>query len=63
MRYRIGLVLLSFGVVVGAALLQLVPGKLGWLVGGVLVVGGAFSLFEAANGWCAARALGFKTRL
>lgn len=63
MRYRIGFALLSLGVVAGAALLQLVPGKLGWLLGGVLVAGGAFSLFEAMNGWCAARALGFKTRL
>jgi hypothetical protein len=63
MRYRVGFTLLSLGVVIGAVLLQLVPGKLGFIVGGVLVAGGAFSLFEAMNGWCAARALGFKTRL
>lgn len=62
-RYRIGFVLLVLGVVVGYALLQLVPGKLGWALGGVLVAAGLFSLFEAANGWCGARALGFKTRV
>ncbi len=29
----------------------------------VLAVGGAFCLFEAARGWCAVRACGFKTPL
>lgn len=62
-RYRIGFVLLLLGVVVGYALLQLLPGKLGWLLGGALALAGAFAVFEAANGWCAARALGFKTRV
>jgi len=62
-RYRIGFVLLALGVLTGAALLQLAPGKLGWLIGGLLVAGGAFSLFEARNGWCVARAMGFKTRI
>lgn len=63
LRYRIGFVLLALGVVAFVALLLLVPGRLGWLVGGLLAAGGAFSLFEARNSWCAARALGFKTRV
>lgn len=32
-------------------------------VGIGLVLGGAFCLFEAANGWCAVRAMGFRTKL
>ncbi|HVY30963.1 MAG TPA: hypothetical protein VHB79_30600 [Polyangiaceae bacterium] len=63
LRYRIGFMLLSLGVVIGAVLLQLAPGKVGWLIGGLLVTAGAFSLFEARNGWCVARAMGFKTRI
>ncbi|MEM1444796.1 MAG: hypothetical protein AAGF84_01970 [Planctomycetota bacterium] len=31
-----------------------------WLVGGV-AVGGAFCVYEGWNGWCAVRAMGFKT--
>jgi len=33
-----------------------------WL-GGLLTVAGLFGLFEAARGWCLARACGIKTRL
>ncbi len=34
-----------------------------WITGASLVVGGLFCLFEAANGWCAVRAMGFRTKL
>ena len=33
-----------------------------WL-GGLLTAAGLFGLFEAARGWCLARACGIKTRL
>jgi len=33
-----------------------------WLAGVGLAAGGAFCLFEAARGWCMARACGVKTR-
>ncbi len=34
------------------------------LIAGIcLFVGGGFCLFEAANGWCAVRAMGFRTKL
>lgn len=33
-----------------------------WLVAG-LVAGGLFALFEAAAGWCAARACGIRTKI
>lgn len=32
-----------------------------WAVAALLAAAGAFALYEAARGWCAARALGFKT--
>ena len=32
-------------------------------IAGVVAAGGLFALFEAAFGWCAARACGIKTRL
>jgi hypothetical protein len=34
-----------------------------WIAGVGLLLGGAFCLFEAANGWCAVRAMGFRTKL
>jgi len=33
------------------------------LVSAVLAAAGLFSVFEANRGWCAARALGFKTKI
>lgn len=32
-----------------------------WLLAGLMLVGGAFQLFEAQVNWCALRAMGFKT--
>lgn len=46
----------------GAAVLLAVGGVPGWLVVAV-AAGGLFALFEAAVGWCAARACGIKTRI
>jgi hypothetical protein len=46
----------------GAAVLLAVGGLPGWLVVAV-AAGGLFALFEAAVGWCAARACGIKTRI
>jgi hypothetical protein len=39
------------------------PSTVSLVVGISLVVGGLFCLFEAANGWCAVRAMGFRTKL
>lgn len=33
-----------------------------WLAGAGLAAGGLFCLFEAARGWCVARACGLKTK-
>jgi hypothetical protein len=34
-----------------------------WLLCIALALGGAFAMFEAAVGWCAIRAMGFKTSI
>lgn len=33
-----------------------------WVLGAVLLVGGAFQVFEGWAGWCVLRAMGLKTR-
>ena len=61
-RLIIGLLLL---------LAAILAGIVGWWKGsplffifsGILAVAGGFSVFEAAAGWCAVRAMGFKTRV
>ncbi len=62
-RYRIGAGLVLFGVVAWFVISRFVTGMVPWLVSGPLVAGGLFSWFEANRGWCAARALGIKTRV
>jgi hypothetical protein len=34
-----------------------------WIVAAGLALGGGFAIFEARAGWCALRAMGFKTRI
>ena len=53
-RGVVGLVLLAVAVLVFGQSLELAV---------VLGAAGAFALFEAFRGWCAARACGIKTRL
>lgn len=61
LRYRIGAGLVCLGVVAGWVTSRFSAGIAPWVVGGLLVAGGLFSWFEASRGWCAVRALGFKT--
>ena len=55
------------GVIVGLVLLfawALRTGSIAaWVVTGVVLLAGAFSIFEARAGWCIVRAMGFKTRI
>jgi hypothetical protein len=62
-RYRIGTGLVLVGGALALVGWRFLSGPLPWLVGGGVVAGGLFSWFEANRGWCAARALGFKTRV
>ena len=34
-----------------------------WCIAGACIAMGAFAIFEARAGWCAIRAMGFKTRM
>jgi hypothetical protein len=33
-----------------------------WTISSLMLLGGAFAIFEARAGWCVVRAMGFKTR-
>jgi sugar phosphate permease len=35
----------------------------GWVIAGIILFCGGFSVFEAQAGWCALRAMGIKTRV
>jgi hypothetical protein len=61
-RFRSGLVLLLAAVVLFLAWALPTGSTVAWVVTGVIAATGAFSLFEARAGWCAVRALGFRTR-
>lgn len=43
------------------AAVEVLSGTWPWVTGGLLLAIGAFSIFEARAGWCAVRAMGFKT--
>lgn len=61
-RRRGGTALIVLGIVTGAW--PVLTGSFGgFIVSGLLIVTGAFMLFEARNSWCALRAAGIKTRL
>lgn len=50
--------------VVGILIMALGGGSAGSVIAGLCCLGGgAFMIFEGAAGWCAVRAMGFKTKL
>jgi hypothetical protein len=62
MRIATGLVLLADGCI--AAWYKIPAPGIGWTVLQLLMILlGAFAVFEGAIGWCALRAMGIKTRL
>jgi RsiW-degrading membrane proteinase PrsW (M82 family) len=62
-RLRIGIV----GLIIGVGLLfaWAIPADdvLPWVVTSGVLLGAAFSVFEARAGWCVVRAMGFRTRI
>ena len=63
-RLKLGIMGLVVGLVSGAAFyIAGIEGRILWLIPLGFTGGGAFAIFEAWTGWCAARALGFKTPL
>ena len=62
LRLISGVVCCAAGAVLGMLALVLHRGFWGLLLGGLaLIAGGLFQVFEARRGWCAVRALGFRT--
>jgi len=70
-RRRLGNILLGIGFIIGVSFflidinhfLKWEIAIFLWLLPAGLIAGGAFSLFEARMGWCAARALGIRTKI
>jgi hypothetical protein len=60
-RRRGGIICLALGVLALAAALLGAPRWPSLGVGGFLALTGLFQLFESRKGWCAVRAMGFKT--
>jgi hypothetical protein len=58
-----GIVMLTMALIVAGAWAWPARSALGWAVAAVLLTVGAFTIFEARAGWCALRAMGFKTRV
>ena len=61
-RLIYGVAFVGLGVVLMFAWAMRDGGVLAWLVSIVAMLGGAFAIFESRKGWCAIRAMGFKTR-
>jgi hypothetical protein len=65
-RLIVGAIFLIIGIVLLALALTDVFGGMASIVAIIavaMIVSGAFGIFEGAAGWCALRAMGFKTRL
>ena len=60
-RLRIGIAGLVLGVVLLLAWALPAGTTLAWVVTVGVLVGAAFSIFEARAGWCVVRAMGFRT--
>jgi hypothetical protein len=60
-RLIYGIVLVVAGIVLLFVWALPSGGILAWVVTVALLAGGMFSIFEARAGWCAVRAMGFKT--
>jgi hypothetical protein len=58
-----GLVMLLIGAVLLAVWAVPAGGACAWTGSVVLLAAGAFCVFESQTGWCAVRAMGFKTRV
>jgi hypothetical protein len=60
-RLIYGVILVVVGVVLIFLWARPTGGWFAWAVTLLMIVGGAFAIFEARAGWCVVRAMGFKT--
>src|SRR5689334_4960807 len=61
-RLIYGLLMLSAGVLVAVLWALPAGGWIAWFVVAILLASGVFGVYEARTGWCAVRAMGFRTR-
>ena len=62
-RLVYGLALLVAGAVMALTWARTADSAWPWVATAAVIAGGAFAIFEARAGWCALRAMGFKTPL
>ncbi|MEZ0266859.1 MAG: hypothetical protein ACAI43_19180 [Phycisphaerae bacterium] len=62
-RLKWGFIWLALGVLAALAWALPLGGPLAWTVAAALAATGAFMIFESRAGWCAVRAMGFKTKI
>lgn len=62
-RFIYGAIMLLIGVILLLAWALPTSSSFAWIVTILVILSGAFGLFEARAGWCAVRAMGFKTRM
>jgi hypothetical protein len=62
-RLVMGIVMLFIGLVLLFAWALPTGSSPAWLVTVSVIIGGGFAIFEARAGWCAVRAMGFRTPL
>jgi len=61
LRMIMGLIFLLDGITLMFAWGWRTGSHIVWITSIVMIVAGAFMIFEARNGWCALRAMGMKT--
>lgn len=62
-RLVYGLVMIAAGVAMLILWALRTGSAVAWVVTVLVILGGAFAVFEARAGWCVVRAMGFKTPL
>jgi hypothetical protein len=62
-RLRLGMIEFALAALVAFAWAFPFESFFAWGLAVILVLAGAFSIFEGRSGWCALRALGFHTRV
>jgi hypothetical protein len=62
-RLVYGLILLVGGVAMLFGWALRTGSAIAWVATTLVLIGGAFAVFEARAGWCVVRAMGFKTRI
>jgi hypothetical protein len=63
-RMKLGIRLVIISLILAAlTYFEIIPTTLGWLATVASLGGGVFTIWESRKGWCAIRAMGFKTKI